>query len=207
MPKILARTGVSLASVYDVKGSIAGVENLESRDVSLAHEMGGTIFSERFTGAIRRADSGTLAQTITWNVVLANLPAGIWRVLGCSMFANTIARTLHAAVLLRNPNDGREIPILVFDSVNDTESRIQMEDDGNGVTTHFLLNSTSPIQSPNIGVGAGQRPPNLVGLEIAFRGITATFGAGTVNIRAIIHLGLTHVGGGISSLGLPIPGW
>jgi len=203
--KILSRAGVSLADCYNVQGSIAGIERLESDEVTLVHEMGGVIQSERMGLSIRRATTTALAQSTGWNVVLADLPEGVFRIFGVQMYANVIARTAHAALLLRSGDQEREIPLLVFDSAHDTESEIRMEDDGAGVATHFILNSVSPVLSPVIAVGPGQ--PRVMN-QIAFRGNTAAFGAGSVNIRAIIQIGFTHLSGSTpSSIGLPIPSW
>ena len=44
--------------------------------------------------------------------------------------------------------------------------------------------------------------------DIAFRGVTSAFGAGTVVLTALIHIAFTHLGGNVpSNFGLPVPGW
>lgn len=202
--KILSRAGVSLADTYDVRGSRAHVQLLEPREVTLVHEMGGTINSERIGSFIRRGTTTALLQSATFDILLQNLPDGIWRILGVQIFANVIARVATAAVLLRDPTSEREIPLLAFDAANDTETAIRMEDDGLGIATHFLLNTSSPFLSPGLGVGTGQRQQVN---ELVLRGVTAAFGAGTVNIRMIIQIAFTHVGGGLSSIGLPLASW
>ena len=45
MVKILSQAGISLADLYNVEGSIAGIEQLDTRELPIVHEMSGTIFS------------------------------------------------------------------------------------------------------------------------------------------------------------------
>lgn len=204
MTKILSRSGDSLADVYDVEGSVAGIEQLETRELPIVHEMGSTIFSERLAGDIRRMTTGAVIQGTAFDVVIANLPAGIWRILNVMVFADVAARVEHAAVLLRDPTDAREIALSVWDSTNNVESTCRIDDDGAGVANLEVLVS-DPIQHPSLGIGTGQREGQQVN-DIALRGKTLSFGAGDVTVVALIYIAHSHVGG-ISSRGLPIPGW
>ena len=204
MVKILSQAGISLADVYDVEGSIAGIEQLRSEEVQLVHEMGATIFSERVSGAIRRATTGDINQSTTWDIVLTDLPAGVSRILGVSVFADVGSRVNDAAVSLRDPTGGREIPVFLWDSTQGVLVVARMRDDGAAAATFNVLASTLNIGAvPSMLIGEGQ--PQRVN-EIAFRGGTNAFGAGTVEVIMLVYLALAQVGG-ISSRGLPVPGW
>ncbi len=203
MSKILARTGMSLADLYDIVGSVAGVETLVSREVFLTHEMGGTIQSERMVGELERMTSTALAQSLTWDITL-EAPPNIYRVLGVYCQATEAARTANVQVSLRNPATGREIPIFVWDSANDLETNIRIIDNGAAISSDIALVQTSPQTMPTLGIGDGQR--RRVGEEIVFRGNTSAFGAGTIEIIALVYLGFPHIGD-VSSHGLPLPGW
>jgi len=77
MPKVLGQVGVSLADAYDIEGSIAGVDELVTRDVSLTHDMAATIFSERVSTAIRRSATAALAQNTLFDRGPTRLRDGI----------------------------------------------------------------------------------------------------------------------------------
>jgi len=206
MPKVLSQAGISLADAYDVEGSIAGIETLESRDVSLVHEMGATIASERFSTTIRRATTGALAQTTTWDLEIADLPATPARVLGIQVFSSeAVARSSFCQVSARDPIALREFPMWMWDTAPDTSANVRMQDNGAAVgnVTMLLPVNPSAFALPSFFGGAGQ--PQTVS-SLMFRGITATFGAGTVIHTMIAYIAFAEVGG-ISSLGLPIPSW
>lgn len=193
---------MSLADVYDVKGSIAGVEQLRPEEVQLVHEMGHTIFSERISAGIRRISTGAIAQNTTWDLVISNLPTGITRILGVQVINNAGGRTRHATVLI---GDGtREIPIYTWDSTNGVEAAGRIVDEGAAAADVNILTPTFG-GLPSLMVGTGQ--PQAME-QIAFRGLTTGFGAGTVTNTMLLYQAFTEVGGGnLSNLGLPIPGW
>lgn len=205
MVKILAQAGTSLADVYDVEGSIAGIEQLDTRELPIVHEMGATVFSERLSLAFRRSNTAALLQTVAFDIVMDSLPEGITRILGISVYTNNApGRILNATVSLTA--SGRELPIWNWDAAIDIETIARVNDDGGGVAN---LNLLRPVQSltnfPTMLTSVGQ--PQQIN-EVAFRGTTATFGAGTVIASLVVMLAHTHiVGQGISSRGLPIPGW
>lgn len=203
MVKILSRSGDSLADVYDVEGSIAGIDHLLSGEVSLVHEMSGTIFSERLSMSIARANAGAVAQSTTWDITLADLGAQAWRILGVMVLASVTARTAHAQVSVRDSRDGREMPIFVWDTATDADSVIRIVENG-GAAANQLALIPNPLQIPSMGLGRGQ--PQARDNEIVFRGSTTAFGAGTVTLIALIHTLRSQVGG-LSSRGLPIPSW
>lgn len=209
MAKILSQAGVSLADTYDVQGSIAGVEQLESREVALVHEMGGTIFSERFGAGIRRGATAALLQSVSWDVIMDDFPNAITRVNGVLVFAAAPAgRVAHAQISIRDRGNGREIPIFQWDAAIDPEPIIRMDDNGAGVADFILLRPVTPLQNlPSFLTGFDQRTPANDMSQIAFRGETTAFGAGTVITRAIICLAFSRDASGLSSKGLPVPGW
>jgi len=202
--KILSKSGDSLADVYDVEGSIAGIDQLESREVNLVHEMGGSIFSERVSGALRRATSGAIAQSTDFEILLNDLPIVPSRIHGAIIFSDAAARIESANIALRHPSDDREIPFVVWDS-GEQFMIARFQDNGAAVATHEVLVTSLNLLSapPSMAYGSGQPGPTD---EIVFRGRSTAFGAGTVIITAVIYLGHAQVAG-LSSRGLPFPGW
>ena len=130
MVKILSQSGNSLADMYDVVGSIAGIEQLQTRELPIVHEMGATLFSERFNAGIRRMTTVALAQNTNFDVVIANLGRGIGRIFHVVCLANQQARALNVMVALRSTSDGREIPIFIWDTNDDVETAIRIDDNG-----------------------------------------------------------------------------
>ena len=193
---------MSLADVYNVEGSIAGIERLESQEVSLVHEMGATLFSERVSFAIRRAATGAINENTTFEVLITNLPAGPWRLLNILVLSTGTPQVVHASVALRREETGREMPVFIWDTANNVASTILVEDSGGGAVERSVL-----IPDPNLlpSMGAGADQPQMVE-TLALRGLTSGFGAGTIAIVGLYLIAFSQVGG-ISSRGLPIPGW
>lgn len=206
MVKILSRAGVTLADVYDVEGSIAGVEQLHSEEVALVHEMGATIFSERLASAVRRGGS-TDAQNTTFTVQLTDLPTGISRVLNLCVFVDTAARVDRVQVSIRSDSDGREVPLFVWNTASDDEVQMRLQDNGQAVAEMFLLRPAVMLNNlPALLINQNQ-PPRRVA-QIVMRGDTSGFGAGTVSTVMVLQVAHTQVASaGVSSLGLPVPGW
>jgi len=200
--KVLSKSGDSLADTYDVEGSIAGIEQLRPEEITLVHEMGATLFSERMSGAIRRARVEAINQSTVFDVVLTDLPAGNWRVFAVVVFANFVDRVGNVMVAMRDPGSGREIPIFLWDTANDAQSTARIVQEGAAAGNVQML-IPNPLQTPSFGVGSGQ--PQQVP-EIAMRGTSSAFGAGTVAVTTLIYLGLSQIGG-LSSRGLPVPSW
>lgn len=209
MPKVLAQAGISLADVYDVEGSIAGIDFIDTDRVALVHEMGGEIFSERLTSQILTISTGTIAQNSTFSAVFSTIPDSPTRILGVQVIADaaSAARVQLASVSLLGPGTDGEIPIFVFDSTDDNEGLVRLSLQGAAVATF-------PHFSPRL-----QHLPTLITrhgdsedmLDIALRGITLGFGAGTVVITALVHIAragrATPVPGDPRSHGLPLPSW
>ena len=203
MVKILSRSGDSLADTYDVEGSIAGIDQLLSKEVTLIHEMGGTIFSERLTGGIVRLSSTALAQNVSWNVVFEVVTTTMSRIVGVLVFADTSTRIVSATVAIRDPLAGREMPVAIWDSSEDRVT-IRMVDDGAAVAVFdAMVTSMNGPTVPSMMLGGAQPSPVN---EITFRGLTTGFGAGTVTCTALVYLLHASVTG-LSSRGLPLPSW
>lgn len=216
MTKVLAQVGTSLADVYDVEGSIAGVDQLVTRDVGLVHEMGKTVFSERFTTGIRGSTSGAVAQNVSWAINLGQTPTTPYRVLAIKISISVTARVSLASVAIQNPTNSREIPIWSWDILNDAETRIRFSDDGGAAgAVIFLQPAPGNVMLPQLLAGSAQ--PGAIAdpgtalvnpsSELIFRGTTDGFGAGTVTANLLYHLGFPSSLGGINSHGLPIPSW
>ena len=202
MPKILSQAGISLADTYDVKGSIAGIDTLETHELPIVHEMGGTIFSERYSTTVRRSRSVGVGQNTDVNTVFTNFPDTPTRVLGVAVICTAGVRIDRWAVHVRDPIALREFPLWVYDGANFLS--VNIEDDTPGVVTEeLLLGNVQATMLPSFGGGTDQ--PQIVN-EIAIRGRTTGFGAGTVNISTLLYIAFSQIGG-ISSRGLPIPSW
>ena len=208
MVRLLSQAGNSLADIYDVVGSIAGIEQLDTRELGIVHEMGTTVFSERFRTTIRRITTGNVAQNTDWNVELTNLPAAVTRLLGVMVFTNVVARLLRNVISLEDRMNGLEIPIWLWDAAAaNPSSSIAYDDDGAGVAVFDMLHGLASAQFiPNFTGGSGQTLVQGGVEDIVMRGRTTGFGAGTVAITAVFLLGFTFQGG-VSSRGLPIPSW
>lgn len=204
MAKVLAQAGVSLADVYEVEGSIAGVDQLNTDEVHLSHEMGATIFSERLIGNLERLTTGALLQNISWDLTVV-LEIGLYRVLGAVVLSDSGGRVDRAQVSLRSVVSGREIPIFVWDTAVDNRKNIRIVEEGAAVNLEYM-NVITPQVMPTLGIPPPQQPGNNVGGEIVFRGLTTGFGAGDVTVTALIYVAF-NAQTSISSRGLPIPGW
>jgi len=208
VPKILSRSGVSLADVYDVEGSIAGIEELQSREVQLVHEMATTIFSERVGAQILRISTGDIAQNITWDLLIPGLTSVPMRLLGVAVVADDGSRVTRVQASIRNAaliTAGREIPFFLWHSGTDTSVPFRWVDNGAGVANESYLRQVSPLPAlPGLlfGDDARRQVPAIV-----FRGNASGFGAGTVSVVLEVLVAWAESPENISSRGLPFPGW
>jgi len=208
MSKILAQAGISLADVYDVAGSVAGVEQLLTQEVSLVHEMGGQMFSERLGAFILEIPNGGIAQSTGWVVDTVILPDTTHRILGVTMLSDSAAEVGTATLAVANTASDREIPIWSWDSTIDDEVITRWSNDGAAVANMLLLRSVAPQQVPYMLIREGieKQMPHLI-----FRGSTLGFGAGTNDTFCLIHIARAGDAdpqpGNPSSHGLPIPSW
>lgn len=206
MVKILSQTGISLADIYNIKGSIVGVDQLLATEVQTVHEMGATIFSERLSASITRVVTGNIAQGVAFNVISGGFPTVPVRINGITVFTDTIARLDRIMVGLHDPAAGaeRDMPLFVWNSAVDAEIPMQIQDDGAAVASVTLLRPLQALANlPTFLIGTDQplSIPNLV-----IRGTTLAFGAGTVEAVVVASVVFSQIGG-ISSYGLPIPSW
>jgi len=199
--KVLSKSGDSLADTYDVEGSIAGIEQLRSEEITLVHEMGATVFSERFSTFTRQQVTAAIGQSVDFTAIITNLPDFPTRLLGVSVISDDSSRVARASVAILDPGVPRDFPVWVWDLVVSLNIEIDI---GSGQETLNILAGIGGVNMlPNFcgGVAAPQAAEQLV-----LRGRTTAFGAGTVVIRLLAHLAFAQVGG-LSSRGLPIPGW
>ena len=201
---VQSQAGVSLSDVYDVKGGQSPIERLFTTEVPAMHEMGGTIQSERFSSFIRRSATGALAQNTNFDVVLNDLPAGVSRILGLAVITDVAGRAAFVQVSVRDPvaGGGREVPIFAYDEDVDDAHDIRIDLEGTPTNTLILVpHFRMPTLSMVIGPDQPQSTP-----DVAFRGRTGGFGAGTVEFILLLHLAFSAIGG-VSSRGLPVPSW
>jgi len=205
VPKVLAQAGQSLADLYGVAGSIAGVDELESRVVVLFHEMGDVLFSERVAALMQRGTTGNILQTVDYNITFGGHPNTPTRILGCTVTADA-DRILTHQVSVRDNVLNTETPFFVFDGVNDPVERIRYDPGTGTIGDHFLLQpGLNLLPTMMMRVGEGDIVPNIV-----VRGTSTTFGAGNVDVTTILHLArpLELAGTGAQSArGLPLPSW
>lgn len=212
MPKVLSKSGDSLADLYDVEGSVAGIEDLYAREVSTIHEMGGTIFSERMGGDIRRLLSGAIGQSTNISVVDSTMPPGITRILGASVIVNTAARMTSLMLAVRDPSVGREFPFFVWTS-NQAEETIRIVENGAAVANMNYLVPLVGTVLPTFIFGGGQPAAGQVP-DVVMRGTSSAFGAGTVSVFGLVYVASANPAGitddpiiPLISRGLPVPGW
>jgi len=203
MAKILAQAGNSLADVYDVEGSIAGVEKLVTEDVVLVHEMGDTIFSERFSGQIRTLATGDILQDTNFTATDSGLADTPTMVNSIIVFVDVTARLLRCSLMIQSRGDSREIPIWVWDGTNEFVVRFD-DGAGGGVINAITLFPRDGWRQYPVLLTGREQPERVETLVL--RGTTSGFGAGTVEIFANIYVSFADVQG-LSSRGLPIPGW
>jgi len=209
MPKILSQSGVSLADIYDVEGSIVGVEELDATDVKTVHEMGATILSERLGAQIHILQTIALAQNLTWDIELPSFP-DITRLLNLGVVHNTVAgRVEHVTISLNNafPGDETEVPLFNWEQGvgNDVTKVCRIKLSGSAVLDLLRLAPGEGFTAPTIIMGS--RQPQATP-RIAFRGSTSGFGAGTVLVTALILVAApSSVGSGFRNTGLPVPSW
>ncbi len=203
MSKILSKSGDSLADVYDVAGSIAGIDDLVSKEVHLVHEMGSTILAERLAGQVNSSlATAALLQNVDFSV---DITVGITgRLLGLQVISDDQSRVSRAQVSITSPadQDDTDAPIWFWTTAIGAFSLAQVLLSGT-VTTVALLIPDGGVLTPNILIGDDSpRPCSTVSL----RGRTTGFGAGDVTITALLHFAFPQVTG-LSSRGLPLPSW
>ncbi len=202
MAKILSKSGDSLADVYDVEGSQAGVENLESKDVHLVHEMGATIFNERLASRVLALSSGAVAASTAWNVNFS--VSRNTRILALACVTDNVGRiTANQVSITSGPAvDNTEVPIWGWLGASDG-SRVLSVMIAGVVANRTVLIPGLVGEIPNLLIGTDSPRPAQT---ITMRGVSNAFGAGTVETQVLVLFGFAQTEG-LSSRGLPIPGW
>lgn len=207
MVKILSQTGISLADTYDIEGSIAGVSELLTQDgIHLEHEMGGTIFAERFSTALRRGVTGAIAQNTVFAVGFSDLPGNSIKLLGVQVIVDVTGRVARVSVNVQDPRPDatapqREFPVWTWDGTNTSLQRFIVAGvDGD----QTLLNADLQYNYLPVIMAGGGQPQGMSTLVL--RGKTTAFGAGTVTLQLLAYIAFAEIGG-IDSYGLPLPGW
>lgn len=206
MTKILSQAGQSLADIYDVAGSIAGIEQLETRELPIVHEMGSTVFSERLAGSIITLSSGAIAQNIDIGVEVADLPATPVRIYAVQAYESTLGRTEFLSLAVANSIAATEtdVPVWTWDTNVDGVRTVRNLRGGLGPGNDIMLVPNPAAQYvPTMMIGT--RLPEDVG-RLVMRGRSAAFGAGTLTVTMVIYLAFAELQG-VSSRGLPLPSW
>jgi len=200
-PKILSQAGVSLSDLYDVQGSIVGIEELVAREVSLVHEMGQTIFSERLAATSRNEQTAALDENTDFTLDASGPYDDPSRIIGVLCTTDTTNRLSVLSVTMHEAIGGSDMVLYVWD--------------GNEVNVRFFSGSSIVTEIALPGLPAFDRLPVLLpsgqfGRDWKIRAVgrTSGFGAGTVKIRLhTTHLFPQTFGGALSSKGLPVPSW
>lgn len=203
--KIQGRAGHSMAACYDLRGSIAGLEEMDLATTVPVLEIDGRVFAERLQGAIRRLEIADIVASEVFNAEISNFPEGHWKLHGIQVITGSgeAASNINNLTVNLVSNDGlNEIPIWVWDDGKAQINRISIAGAAAG-NADFL--------DPHLGYTL---PPIIISNapargamdSIFVRGIAQAFGAGEFDINVFFYLSHVHVTG-ISSFGLPVPSW
>ncbi len=216
MAKFQSQAGASIADTYDVVASTLDLDEFNaSQGVNPVEEMGGRVFAERVNSVMIKVEpAAPILQTITFDLTLLGsvatpTPDSPTRLMSLSVMiaAAEATRIKSAAVYMRDLNLSREVCVWSWDIATDDEVECRWNDDGAGAAAFFLLRSTANFL-PELMTRAGNE---RVMPQLLFRGLSATFGAGTVNPICVAHLlratTANPAPGEPSSHGLPIPSW
>lgn len=204
--KILSQSGAGLADIYDVEGSVAGIEQLESKEVTLVHEMGAEIFSERLRTFMAVLDSTAILQSVAFNITLPQVTTAINRVLGITVMMDVAGRIDFCSLAIQDVITEEEMPIWSWDLAIDLERQVRWSNAGAAVLTFIQAVPITPAMLPYLltETGEARRNPAFI-----FRGISSAFGAGNARARCLITQARAGPAttGPPSSRGLPCPSW
>jgi len=206
--KVLSQAGTSLADVYDVEGSIAGIDALDIEDIKGVHDLGPQIHSERLLVFQVLADAGATNQNTAWNIVLGAFPDSINRLLSIAVVVDVAGRMQNASIHINDPDTLIDHPIWAWDVADDVESELRWAGPVLQPGARLLRPTNDLLGGAPTLIARGQngQMPTIV-----FRGISSAFGAGTVQPQASIQIIRPNTGnpaaGEPSSHGLPIPSW
>jgi len=203
--KVQSRVGRSLADLYDVEGSIVGIEDLLSGDVNVVHDMAWTAAAEQRTSAIRRAAT-SFAQSTDVTVEIAGLPLDNFVLQGLAVITDDESRLVNATVVARNIARTQDYPLWVWDERNTPDDApVRLED--NNVTANFdFLIPVPGAVSPPMAMHGRNQPDRGGILELRLLARSTAFGAGTVSVTLLAMISLVNPGGlNNSAYGLPVP--
>ena len=200
MVKILSQGGRSLADMYQVEGSIAGIDQLETRELPIVHEMGATLFSERFRTTFRRGTTGPVAQSATPNISITNMPEGISRILGVQVITDDSSRIANVQVSVHDAVAAQDFPIWTWEVGN--SDPIRLTDNAVGLTAEVLV----PNEGQLLPCFVTNGQTRLEISQIHLRADTTAFGAGNVFLTLLVHFAFTFTGG-VSAFGARVPSW
>lgn len=208
MAIIQGRSGDSLAGIYDVVGGSFDVGRLAETEVQLVHEMGETIASERLRTDLRIVEALGVAQSTNFNVAIDDLPRGPFRLQSGVVFIDVGGRVSGVCLSMELGDGSRSIPLYSWSSATGVEVPQQFTIGGALVARSLLL----PLYNafPVLGLGTFQGTPVQQNRILRLAGATAAFGAGTVDIRAMVISTHMDIPGGQQqpiSWGLPVPSW
>lgn len=209
MARTQARGGQSLALLYDLEGGkLASGAEVNDHEIALTHDLGAQLFAEALRTRIRRLEALAVAQSTAFNIILTNLP-NFAKLLGWWVHtsAASVASIDNVSLWLENPA-GNSLLLWQWDST--TGSGVVARPGG---TTDLILlpSAASSAHWPQrdlIFRGFNDDDSNFSNLTM--RGITAAFGAGTINIRAEVLLALFSfpaIGALGSQPAAPLPSW
>lgn len=207
MGKILSQSGIALADQYQIEGSIVGVENLQTEDVSLVHEMGAAMASERMKQIQVLMEPTAPLENINFSLSSGNVADCPNRILHAAVYipAANAGDITSCQLSIEDGSTGVNTVFFEFNDAQDDEGAIRW-DDGTGVADMLTLRGRLTLPSLLIRPNIGSVMPS-----IRFAGKTSGFGAGTVAVAALIHLvrpaQLVPQPGQASSHGLPLPSW
>lgn len=206
MVKILSQAGKSLADMYDLEGSIVGIDDLDTRNLPIVHDVSGTVFSERLRFSPFTAITGALPQNTNFDLAFGPIAGdSVARLTGVSVFCNIAAQVATCSVSIHRHAFGsvvqRDIPVWIWGG-DSFATRVSL--DGAPVQRDALLGAPGQVQLPQF-VGGEKQGPNPT-TDIWMRGRMAGFGAGTETVWFVLFIAFSQTDG-ISNYGARIPSW
>jgi len=204
MSRVLGQGGISLADTYDVDGSQVVVDELLAAEgVHLQENMGNRMWSERAVQFFLELSNGDVLQSVAWDIESTLGPNVIQRILNIQVIAES-DRVERCGISLQDTNSEREIPLWAWETATDVSLPFRWSHDG-AAAGEFILLQPRYNYLPNMMFPHGARSliPRFV-----FRGIATAFGAGNIEVFALIQLARAEpTDRENSSYGLPVPGW
>lgn len=205
MADIQGDLGSALAQILDVRGGRVRIEDLrDTEGVSLVYDLASLAKGQLLTVATRVADTGAIAASTAWELLLQDLPVGA-RILAIDVATDDSTRIQQAGVyqtgLGAAPRDSNLWFWATGDDTGVIPAGIQI---GAFVPTAQLYADANKVFLPNVFVSGVTNRSRLGQAGITFAGQTIAFGAGTVRINAQITIAFwIGLGGDAQALDLP----